>query len=236
MDNLVEINNLSKSYGKFKALDNITLTFSKGRIIGLLGPNGAGKTTLIKILTGLIRNYEGTILVNSKPIGIESRKIISFLPDDDFLDKTWTVGYAIEYYSDFFADFDREKAYELVNKLGLNLKQTFKTLSKGTREKLQLILTLSRQAELYIFDEPIAGVDPAARDLIFNLILENYNKEASIIISTHLISEAEKILDDFVFIKNGSIVNFGNVKETKEKTGKTIDEIFREEFKCLQDF
>lgn len=237
MNTIVDIRNLTKRYGKdFIALDNIDLSLPKGKIIGLLGPNGSGKTTLIKILSGLITSYNGTVLIDGKLVGVETKKIVSYLPDVDFINDTWTTKYAIEYYGDFFADFDKEKALLLMNKLDIDLNKKFKQLSKGTREKVQLILCLSRRAELYIFDEPIAGVDPAARELIFKLILDNYNKEASIIISTHLISEAEKILSDFVFIKKGKIVRSGNVEQVLLEEKKTLDELFREDFRCLSDF
>ena len=236
MSNLVEIKDLFKRYGDVVALNHINLSLEKGKIYGLLGPNGAGKTTLIKILAGLIRNYQGEVKVNDKLLGIESRKVISYLPDHQSFADHWTISYAVEYYGDFFEDFDKEKALNLIKQLDVPLNKTFKTLSKGTKEKLQLILCLSRQAELYIFDEPIAGVDPAARDLIFKLILENYNQNGSIVISTHLISDAESILDEFFFIKRGMIVNQGNVKNIKEEKQMTLDQIFREEFKCLGDF
>ena len=228
--------NLTKRYGDVLALDGVSVSLEKGKIYGFLGPNGAGKTTFIKIISGLIRNYTGEIYINDRPLSLQSRKIISYLPDQEFISGNWTIEYALEYYGDFFEDFDKLKALKLIELLDLPLKKTFKTLSKGTREKLQLILCLSRKADLYIFDEPIAGVDPAARDVIFKLILENYNKDGSIIISTHLISDAEKILDDFFFIKKGKIVKSGNVKQIKEEKGKSLDEIFREEFKCLSDF
>jgi len=233
---LVETRGLVKIYKNVIALNNVDLILEKGKVYGLLGPNGAGKTTLIKILTGLIRDYQGTVLVKDKPLGIESRKVISYLPDHEYVDDAWTAEYALEYYADFFEDFDKEKARKLFIQLDIPLDRHFKALSKGTKEKVQLILCLSRNAELYIFDEPIAGVDPAARDLIFKLILDNYNKEATILISTHLIADAEGILDNFMFIKKGQIVKFGIVKTIKEETGKTLDEIFREEFRCLSDF
>lgn len=236
MSKFIEIENLSKKYGDLLALDNLNISFEKGKIYGLLGPNGAGKTTLIKIIAGLIKSYEGKVIVNEKELCVESRKVISYLPDHEAFADNWTVEYALEYYGDFFDDFDKDKALKLINQLDIPMKKTFKTLSKGTKEKLQLILCLSRQAELYIFDEPIAGVDPAARDLIFKLILDNYNQNGSIIISTHLISDAETILDEFFFIKKGKIVNFGNVKQIKEEKQMTLDQIFREEFKCLEDF
>ena len=237
MENIIEIRNLKKIYGKTVfALNDVNLSFPSGKIIGLLGPNGAGKTTLIKILTGLIKNYSGSVLIGGNKVGVETKKIVSYLPDADFIGSTWTVKYAMEYYGDFFEDFDREKALNLMHKLDIPLDVRFKSLSKGTREKVQLVLTLARQAQVYIFDEPIAGVDPAARDLIFDLILQNYNKKATIIISTHLISDAEKILDECIFIKKGQIVLQGNVEEIRTSRGKTIDEIFREEFKCLGDY
>ena len=235
-DKLVETFSLSKKYKDVWALNNVSISIEKGKIYGLLGPNGAGKTTLIKILTGLIRNYQGKIEVNGKEIGPEARKIISYLPDHEYIADDWTLDYTLEYYGDFFEDFDKEKAIRLLNQLSVPFHKKFKTLSKGTKEKIQLILCLSRKAELYVFDEPIAGVDPAARDVIFNLIMENYNPEGSIIISTHLISDAERILDRYFFIKNGCIVQEGDVSVVKEAKQRTLDEIFREEFKCLSDF
>ena len=233
----IEIKNLTKLYGKDSiALYDVNLTLPQGKIVGLLGPNGAGKTTLIKILTGIIKNYSGEVYVNDYKVGVETKKHIAYLPDIEFIDPSWNVSYAISYYQDFFNDFDKDKALHLMEKLDIPLNKKFKSLSKGTREKVQLILTLSRQSDNYIFDEPIAGVDPAARDLIFDLILQNYNKAATIIISTHLIADVERILDQFVFIKKGKIVRQGDVKETTQKEGKSIDEIFREDFRCLADF
>lgn len=233
----IEIKNLTKLYGKDSiALYDVNLTLPQGKIVGLLGPNGAGKTTLIKILTGIIKNYSGEVYVNDYKVGVETKKHIAYLPDIEFIDSSWNVSYAISYYQDFFNDFDKDKALHLMDKLDIPLNKKFKSLSKGTREKVQLILTLSRQSDIYIFDEPIAGVDPAARDLIFDLILQNYNKAATIIISTHLIADVERILDQFVFIKKGKIVRQGDVKETTQKEGKSIDEIFREDFRCLADF
>lgn len=233
----IEIKNLTKLYGKDSiALYDVNLTLPQGKIVGLLGPNGAGKTTLIKILTGIIKNYSGEVYVNDYKVGVETKKHIAYLPDIEFIDPSWNVSYAISYYQDFFNDFDKDKALHLMEKLDIPLNKKFKSLSKGTREKVQLILTLSRQSDIYIFDEPIAGVDPAARDLIFDLILQNYNKAATIIISTHLIADVERILDQFVFIKKGKIVRQGDVKEITQKEGKSIDEIFREDFRCLADF
>ena len=176
-DKLVVATGLTKNYKGVVALNQLNLTIEKGKIYGLLGPNGSGKTTFIKILTGLTRNYEGNVLVNNIQIGPESRKVISYLPDHEYISDQWTIEYALEYYGDFFEDFDSAKAIRLLQELGIPLKRTFKTLSKGNKEKVQLILCLSRKAQLYVFDEPIAGVDPAARDLIFKLIMENYNPE-----------------------------------------------------------
>lgn len=233
MDTIIDIRNLTKRYGYFLALNDVNISFPRGKIIGLLGPNGAGKTTLIKIITGLVKDYSGVVLVNDQPIGITSKKVISYLPDKDFLNNSWSCKYALNYYKDFFNDFDEDKAINLFNKLDIPLDKRFKDLSKGTREKVQLILTLSRNAELYIFDEPIAGVDPAAREMIFHLIMENYNKNASIIISTHLISEVEDVLTDFVFINKGKIIRSGDVSETTHLENKSLNDIFKEEFRCF---
>lgn len=233
---VLQVNNLTKKYGDVLALDNVSLELERGKIYGLLGPNGAGKTTLIKIIAGLIRNYQGEVKVNNEKLGINSRKVISYLSDHEFISDSWSVEYAVEFYGDFFDDFDKDKALRLINSLNIPLKKSFKSLSKGTKEKLQLVLTLSRNAELYIFDEPIAGVDPAARDLIFKLILDNYNHNGSIVISTHLISEAESVLDEYIFLKKGKVVQIGNVKKVKEEKQKSLDEIFKEEFRCLSDF
>ena len=235
-DKLVETFELTKVYKGCLALENVSISLEKGKIYGLLGPNGAGKTTLIKILTGLIRNYSGQVKVNGEVINSNTRKIISYLPDHEYIADSWTIEYALEYYGDFFEDFNKEKAITLLQQLDIPLKKTFKSLSKGNKEKVQLILCLSRKAELYVFDEPIAGVDPAARDLIFKLIMENYNPEGSILISTHLISDAEQILDKYIFIKKGQIVQEGDVKQVTTEKNMTLDEIFREEFKCLSDY
>ena len=238
MDNeyIVETHNLSKSYNTFVALRDVNFCVKKGRIMGLLGPNGAGKTTLIKVLTGLLKQYEGDVKIDGYNIGVESKKVVAYLPDSNYIDEQWTVKYAMSFYKDFFEDFDETKAISLFKAFDIDLESKFKTLSKGNKEKVQLILTLSRRAKLYIFDEPIAGVDPAARELIFQLILKNVEPGASIIISTHLISDAEDILDDFAFLKRGEIVRCGDVKKIRNSTGKTINELFKEDFRCLADF
>ena len=231
-ESIISIKNLTKNYGEVCALNNVTIDIKPSRIIGLLGPNGSGKTTMIKILAGLIKSYQGEVLIDGRKIGIETKEIIAYLPDVNFIDENWTTEYAIEYFKDFFSDFNVEKANFLIKKLNIRKQQKFKYLSKGTKDKVQLILTLSRDAKLYLFDEPIAGVDPATRDFIFQLILENYNKDASIIISTHLINDAEKILDDVIFLKDGEIKMFAETKQIVEYHKKTIDELFREVFKC----
>ena len=228
MDDIVVINNLTKRFSQITALDNFSIKLPKGKVIGMLGPNGSGKTTLIKILTNLSMQYEGEVLINGQKPGIETKKIVSYLPDCNFLSDSWTVNDAIEYFVDFFVDFDEQKARNLISQLGINFNQKIKTSSKGTKEKVHLVLVLSRNAELYIFDEPIAGVDPAARDLIFKLILENYNKNGTILMATHLILEAETIFDYAFFINNGRLALYDSVENIKNKTGKTLDQLFRE--------
>ena len=228
MDDIVVINNLTKRFSQITALDNFSIKLPKGKVIGMLGPNGSGKTTLIKILTNLSMQCEGEVLINGQKPGIETKKIVSYLPDCNFLSDSWTVNDAIEYFVDFFVDFDEQKARNLISQLGINFNQKIKTLSKGTKEKVHLVLVLSRNAELYIFDEPIAGVDPAARDLIFKLILENYNKNGTILMATHLILEAETIFDYAFFINNGRLALYDSVENIKNKTGKTLDQLFRE--------
>lgn len=232
-NNLIKINNLTKLYSNTVALSNVNLELPKGKIIGLLGPNGSGKTTLIKIITNLLSQYQGEVYIDGQKPGVYTKSIISYLPDVNYLDEKWNGNQAIDFFKDFYQDFDENKARSLLNKLEIPFNKRFKELSKGTKEKLQLILVLSRNAKLYIFDEPIAGVDPATRDLIFDLILENYNKEASIIISTHLIAEVERILDEIVFLKNGQVVLSGNAEEIRKENNKSIDELFREIFKCF---
>ena len=223
-NNLIKINNLTKLYSNTVALSNVNLELPKGKIIGLLGPNGSGKTTLIKIITNLLSQYQGEVYIDGQKPGVYTKSIISYLPDVNYLDEKWNGNQAIDFFKDFYQDFDENKARSLLNKLEIPVNKRFKELSKGTKEKLQLILVLSRNAKLYIFDEPIAGVDPATRDLIFDLILENYNKEASIIISTHLIAEVERILDEIVFLKNGQVVLSGNAEEIRKENNKSIDE------------
>jgi len=230
--NLVEIKNVSKFYGYKKALNNVSLEFEPGKIYGLLGPNGSGKTTLIKLINDLLKPDSGEILINGLKPGIESKKIISFLPERTYLSMDFNVNELIKYFKDFYEDFDSEKAYTLLNDLHINPKDKLKTMSKGTKEKVQLILVMSRNAKLYVLDEPIGGVDPASRDYILKTILNNYNKDASIIISTHLIADIEEILDEVIFINYGNIILNESKKDIKSKRKKTIDALFREEFKC----
>lgn len=234
MNNIIlETIHLSKTFkGNSVALVDVNLQIKEGKIIGLLGPNGSGKTTLIKIINNLINNYEGEVLIYGNKPGIESKKVISYLPDVTYLDDKWNAEETISYFKDFYEDFEEEKVRSLLATLNIPTKKKFKELSKGTKEKLQLVFVLSRKAKLYIFDEPIAGVDPAARDYIFKLITENYNPGSSILFSTHLISEAEKILDEIIFLKNGHVELFGEAEEIRQKEGKTIDELFREVFRC----
>lgn len=229
---LLECKNLYKDYGTKKVLKNVNLTIPRGKIIGLLGSNGSGKTTLIKLINDLITPTKGEILINGEHPGINSKKIISYLPERTYLSMNMKVKEIIEYFKDFYDNFDKDKAYELLKKLNINPNDKLKTMSKGTKEKVQLILVMSRKADLYILDEPIGGVDPAARDYILDTILKNFNKDASIIISTHLIADIERILDDVIFISDGKIVLYEEADKLRNKESKSIDMIFREMFKC----
>lgn len=229
---LVECKNLYKNYGKREVLKNINLKINKGKIYGLLGPNGSGKTTLIKLINDLLVPTNGTILINRKNPGIESKKIISYLPERTYLNFDMKISETIEYFKDFYDNFDEKKAYELLKRLNINKDDKLKTMSKGTKEKVQLVLVMSRKADIYILDEPIGGVDPASRDYILDTILKNFNDNASIIISTHLISDVEKVLDDVIFISDGKIILNESADKLRNERKKSIDAIFREEFKC----
>ncbi|MCL2864789.1 MAG: ABC transporter ATP-binding protein [Lachnospiraceae bacterium] len=231
-ETLLKINGITKYYGNKCALNGVTLTINKGRIIGLLGPNGSGKTTLIKLVMGLLTPDQGELSVLGHPIGIESKASISYLPDRTYLNESMRVKDIIDYFVDFYSDFDPHRAYNMLGALNINAYDKLKTMSKGTKEKVQLVLVMSRRAALYILDEPIAGVDPAARDYIINTILQNYDETASIIISTHLITDIENILDDVIFIKEGQINMSCTVDELREKEGKSVDATFREVFRC----
>ena len=229
---LVECKHVTKKYGVKVALDDVNLTIEKGKIIGLLGPNGSGKTTLIKLLNDLLVPNSGEILIQGNHPGVETKKIISYLPERTYLNFNMKIKEVIQYFKDFYEDFREDVAYELLKKLDIDPDNKLKTLSKGMKEKVQLILVMSRKAQLYILDEPIGGVDPAARDYILDTILKNFNEEATIIISTHLISDIEKILDEVIFIKKGKIVLHESSDQLRDESGKSIDGYFREEFKC----
>lgn len=232
MSVLFECKDLKKKYGKKEALKGISLQIESGQIVGLLGPNGSGKTTLIKLANGLLTPTQGEIAINGNKIGVETKKRVSYLPERTYLNNWMKVKEMIHYFSDFYEDFDSERAYDMLNKLNINPNDKLKTMSKGTKEKVQLILVMSRNADVYFLDEPIGGVDPAARDYILNTIITNYNPESTVIISTHLISDIEKVLDDVVMIKEGELVMHKNVDDIREEYGKSVDEVFREVFKC----
>lgn len=232
MTPILECKGLVKKYGYKQALAGIDLTIERGRIVGLLGPNGSGKSTLIKLCNGLLAPTKGELLIDGKPVGIETKKIVSYLPERTYLNSWMKVCDIIDYFEDFYDNFDKNKAYEMLQRLNINPTDQLKTMSKGTKEKVQLILVMSRKADLYLLDEPIGGVDPAARDYILNTIIGNYNPEGTIIISTHLISDIETILDDVVFIQNGNIVKTASVDDIRSEEGKSIDALFREVFRC----
>ena len=225
--------NLSKRYGAVQALDSINLDLQPGRIIGLLGPNGSGKSTLIKLANGLLTPSSGRILIDGKAPGIESKKIVSYLPERTYLANWMSVSQLLDYFQDFYEDFDRQRALTMLNHLKIDEKQRIKQMSKGTREKVQLILVMSRRAKLYLLDEPIGGVDPAARDYILQTIIGNYEPNAAVIISTHLIADVEQLLDEVIFISNGHILRHTPVDTIREEMGMTVDALFREEFKCF---
>lgn len=229
---IVEIKGVTKTFGRKEALKNVSITIEKGKIIGLLGSNGSGKTTLIKLINDLLVPTKGEILVNGKKPGVESKKVVSYLPERTYLSSSMKVSEVLDFFVDFYEDFDKEKARTLLKDLDIDENDKLKTMSKGTKEKVQLILVMSRKADLYILDEPIGGVDPAARDYILDTILTNFNKDASVLISTHLISDVERVLDDVIFISKGEIVENTSADELRNKHGKSIDEIFREEFRC----
>lgn len=232
MATIFECQNLTKRYGKKTALENLTLTLESGKIIGLLGPNGSGKTTLIKMISGLLVPSSGTIKVDGNEIGVETKSIVSYLPERTYIPDWMKVSDILKFFADFYKDFDMTAALEMLKNLSIDTNAKIKTLSKGTKEKVQLILVMARKAKLYLLDEPIAGVDPAARDYILRTILTNYNEEASIIISTHLITDIETVLDDVVMIQNGSLRIHSTVDEIRENEGKSVDALFREVFRC----
>lgn len=230
MSCILEAKNLNKSYFKKKALNNLNLSIEKGRVVGILGPNGSGKTTLIKIAAGILRQSSGEILIDNHEPGVYTKSVISYLPDRNYLPKWMKVEDAINYFNDFYGDFDKNKAYELLDFMKLERGMKITSLSKGMTEKLHLTLVLSRKAKLYILDEPIAGVDPVARDKILDAIINNYNEDSSMLITTHLVRDIERVFDDVVFINNGEVVLSGNAEVLREEKNKSIDELYKEVF------
>lgn len=233
MNELVGISNLTKIYDKRKiAVNRMNLMIPRGRIVGLLGPNGSGKTTLIKMLSGLLTPTEGTILIQGDKPGAKTKSIVSYLPERTYFRESMKISQLIDYFSDFYEDFRPQRALEMMHNLQIDVSRPLKSLSKGTKEKVQLIMVMSRDAQLYLLDEPIAGVDPAARDYILRTIITNYNENATIIISTHLIADIENILDDVVFIREGKVLLVDTVENIRTNKGKSVDQYFREVFAC----
>ena len=230
--NILECRGLTKWFGTQKALDEVDLTIETGRITGLLGPNGSGKTTLIKLANGLLTPTQGEILIGGEAPGKQSHALVSYLPERTSLPLWMKVSQLVDFYEDFYIDFDRTRCQEMLDALKLSPKQKLKQMSKGNREKVQLILAMSRRARLYLLDEPIGGVDPAARDYILRTILTNYDPEAAVMISTHLIADVEQVLDDVVFLQNGKVVLHAPVDAIREEKGKSVDGLFREVFRC----
>ena len=232
-EELIICRDLHKSYGNFRALDNVNLTVGRGKIIGLLGPNGSGKTTLIKLLCGLLQPTSGTLEIDGHSPGVYTKSVISYLPDKMYFADWMKAQDLMDLFKDFYTDFDSVKAEEMCRALNIRSAMRLKSMSKGTKEKMQLILTMSRKAQLYLMDEPIAGVDPAARDFIMNTILTNYNDNGSVILSTHLIGDIERVLDEAIFLQSGKIVRHDAVDEMREIEGKSIDALFRDIFRTI---
>lgn len=229
---IFECKALTKRFGQAQALDGVDISIEPGKVVGLLGPNGSGKTTLIKLANGLLTPTSGEVLINRMAPCPATKKLVSYLPDCQYLPDWMKSGALIDFFADFYDDFDRERAAEMLARLGIDKNLTVRQMSKGTREKVQLILVMSRKASLYLLDEPIGGVDPATRDYILDTIIKNYNPEASVIISTHLISDVEQVLDEVIFINMGRVVLTSSVDDIREKNGKSVDALFREVFKC----
>lgn len=227
MEKLIEICGLSKAYGKKQALHNVDMVFEGGQIIGLLGPNGSGKTTLLKVMTGLLKDYDGVVRIDGK----DTKAVVSYLPDEPYFSDWMKVKDALAIFVDMYADFDLDKCLSIMSRFQIDESMRIKTMSKGTKEKFQLALVMSRKAKIIVLDEPIGGVDPAAREVILDTILENYSADQTILIATHLIADIERIFSTVVFIKNGQIVLNKEVEEVRQETGKSIDELFREEFR-----
>ena len=229
---ILECKDLSKRFGSVQALDMVNLTIEPGRVIGLLGPNGSGKTTLLKLANGLLTPTAGEILIDGEAPGRESRSLVSYLPDKPYLADWMKVRQLLDFFEDFYDDFDRDRAMEMLLRLNIGEDMRIKEMSKGTREKTQLILVMSRKAKLYLLDEPIGGVDPATRDYILDTIIRNYNPDAAVVISTHLIADVEQVLDDVIFIDKGRVVLQSSVDEIREERVMSVDQYFREVFKC----
>lgn len=233
MNELVELVGVTKSYdSRNVAVNNITLTLPKGKIIGLLGPNGSGKTTLIKMMNGLLTPSQGSIKINGQYVGTETKSHVAYLPDRTYLSGGQKISQILDFFCDFYSDFSKEKAMEMLHSLNIDPSVKLKTLSKGNKEKVQLILVMSRKADLYLLDEPIAGVDPAARDYILRTIINNYNPDATVIISTHLIGDIEQVLDEVIFMRYGHLALYTSVDNIREQHGKSVDAYFREVFAC----
>ena len=231
MSVLLECVNLTKKYGASVALDNVSFTLESGKIVGLLGPNGSGKTTFIKIVNGLLTPTAGRVLINGYEPGVETKKLVAYLPDNSYLNSWMTVRQIVALFEDFYEDFRPQLAFEMLEHLGIKPDHRLKTLSKGNKEKVCLILVMSRNAKLYVLDEPIAGVDPAARDYVISTIINNYNPDATVLISTHLIADVEQVLDDVLFLQNGQLLLHRSVDSIREEEGKSVDGLFREVFK-----
>lgn len=232
MDNIIEFKGVSKKYGAKVALNNIDLQIPKGKIVGLLGPNGSGKTTMIKLINGLLTPTSGEILINDMKPSIDTKSIVSYLPERTYLNDWMKVCDILKFFKDFYSDFDMDKASEMLRDLDIDENMKLKSMSKGTKEKVQLILVMSRRAKLYILDEPIGGVDPAARSYIIKTIMKNFNEDSTLLIATHLISEIESICDEVIFLAYGDIKLQGDAESIREEKGQSIDALFREEFKC----
>ena len=236
MENVLIARGLTKVYGSHKALDNVELELPKGQIIGLLGPNGSGKTTFLKLCAGLLTPKAGGIEICGKAVGPDTKAIVSYLPDRTYLSNRQKVSQQLDMFEDFYADFDRARAERMLSALNISTNARFGTLSKGSKEKVMLVLVMSRRAKLYLLDEPIGGVDPAARDYILNTIVTNFDPDATVIISTHLIADVEPVLDGFIFLREGKVLRTGYAEEARQESGKTLDELFREVFRCLPNY
>ncbi len=237
MEAVLKVTGLTKCYsGSTPALNNLYVELPQGKIVGLLGPNGSGKTTLLKLCAGLLTATSGSIEICGIPVGPQTKALVSYLPDRTYLRNNQTIAEQLDFFQDFYEDFDRARAEEMLAKLEISLSARFGTLSKGNREKVQLVLVMSRRARLYLLDEPIGGVDPAARDYILNTIVGNYEPTATVVISTHLIADVEPVLDEFCFLHRGTIIRGGSADVAREESGKSLDELFREVFRCLPNY